>query len=120
MTKAVISALVRPLIEGVIPEGMQVVWIGSAEEALREVVDADIAWVDMHDKQAMRDIIAAGADFLETNTFNGTRIAQAGAFWCHRARRRLLPAARASSRRRRLSTRGPSFLRRLRLGGVHV
>ena len=60
MTKAVISALVRPLIEGVIPEGMQVVWIGSAEEALREVVDADIAWVDMHDKQAMRDIIAAG------------------------------------------------------------
>ena len=60
MTKAVISALVRPLIEGAIPEGMQVVWIGSAEEALREVVDADIAWVDMHDKQAMRDIIAAG------------------------------------------------------------
>jgi len=60
MTKAVISALVRPLIEGVIPEGMQVVWIGSAEEALREVVDAAIAWVDMHDKQAMRDIIAAG------------------------------------------------------------
>jgi 5-methyltetrahydrofolate--homocysteine methyltransferase len=31
----------------------------------------------------IRDIhaayLAAGADFLETNTFNGTRIAQAGA-----------------------------------------
>jgi phosphoglycerate dehydrogenase-like enzyme len=60
MTKAVISALVRPLIEGVIPEGMQVAWIGSAEEAQREVADADIAWVDMHDKQAMRDIMLAG------------------------------------------------------------
>ncbi|WP_116970278.1 NAD(P)-dependent oxidoreductase, partial [Blastomonas sp. UPD001] len=60
MTKAVISALVRPLIEGVIPDGMEVVWIGSAEEALREVVDADIAWVDMHDKQAMRDVMLAG------------------------------------------------------------
>lgn len=60
MTKAVISALVRPLIESVIPEGMQVAWIGSAEEAQREVADADIAWVDMHDKQAMRDIMLAG------------------------------------------------------------
>ncbi len=60
MTKAVISGLVRPLIEGSIPQGIDVVWIGSADEALREVVDADIAWVDMHDKQAMRDIIAAG------------------------------------------------------------
>lgn len=60
MTKAVISALVRPLIEGAIPDGLQVVWIGSAEEALREVADADIAWVDMHDKQAMRDVITAG------------------------------------------------------------
>lgn len=60
MTKAVISALVRPLIEGAIPDGLQVVWIGSAEEALREVADADIAWIDMHDKQAMRDVITAG------------------------------------------------------------
>ena len=60
MTKAVISALVRPLIEASIPQSIDVVWIGSADEALREVVDADIAWVDMHDKQAMRDIIAAG------------------------------------------------------------
>ena len=60
MTKAVISALVRPLIEGVVPDGIEVAWIGSAEEALREVADADIAWVDMHDKQAMRDIMLAG------------------------------------------------------------
>lgn len=60
MTKAVISALVRPLIEPAIPEGVTVAWIASTEEALREVVDADIAWVDLHDKQAMRNIIAAG------------------------------------------------------------
>ncbi|WP_033924913.1 D-2-hydroxyacid dehydrogenase [Sphingomonas sp. 35-24ZXX] len=60
MTKAVISGLVRPLIEGSIPQGVDVAWIMSAVEALREVVDADIAWVDMHDKQAMRDVISAG------------------------------------------------------------
>jgi phosphoglycerate dehydrogenase-like enzyme len=60
MTKAVISALVRPLLESAIPDGVDVAWIGSAEEAMAEVVDADIAWVDMHDKQAMRDIIQAG------------------------------------------------------------
>lgn len=60
MTKAVISGLVRPLIEGSIPQGVDVAWIMSADEALREVVDADIAWVDMHDKQAMRDVISAG------------------------------------------------------------
>jgi phosphoglycerate dehydrogenase-like enzyme len=48
------------MVEGAVPEGMEVVWIGSAEEALREVVDADIAWVDMHDKQVMCDVIRAG------------------------------------------------------------
>ena len=60
MTKAVISALVRPLLEGAIPQGLDVAWITSAQEAVREVADADIAWVDMHDKQAMRDVILAG------------------------------------------------------------
>ncbi len=60
MTKAVISALVRPLLEGAIPQGVDVAWITSAQEAVREVADADIAWVDMHDKQAMRDVILAG------------------------------------------------------------
>lgn len=60
MTKAVISALVRPLLENAIPDGVTVAWIGSVDEARYEVVDADIAWVDMHDKQAMHDIIMEG------------------------------------------------------------
>lgn len=68
MTKAVISALVRPLLEASIPDGVQVAWIGSAEEAQREVVDAQIAWVDMHDKQAMRDVIQAGAQLKWVST----------------------------------------------------
>lgn len=68
MTKAVISALVRPLLEGAIPDGVDVAWIGSTEEALREVVDADIAWVDMHDKQAMRDVILAGVSLKWVST----------------------------------------------------
>ena len=68
MTKAVISALVRPLIEGSIPQGIEVAWIASAEEAVREMADADIAWVDMHDKQAMRDIILAGTQLKWVST----------------------------------------------------
>ncbi|WP_373488828.1 D-2-hydroxyacid dehydrogenase [Blastomonas sp.] len=60
MTKAVISGLVRPLLESRLPASIDVAWIMSADEALREVTDADIAWVDMHDKQAMRNIMLAG------------------------------------------------------------
>lgn len=68
MTKAVISALVRPLLESSIPDGVDVAWIMSAEEALREVADADIAWVDMHDKKAMRDVIQAGTHLKWVST----------------------------------------------------
>lgn len=68
MTKAVISALVRPLLESSIPQGVDVAWIGSAEEAVREVADADIAWVDMHDKQAMRDVMLAGTQLKWVST----------------------------------------------------
>lgn len=68
MTKAVISALVRPLLESSIPEGIDVAWIGSVDEAKREVADAEIAWVDMHDKQAMRDVILAGCQLKWVST----------------------------------------------------
>jgi phosphoglycerate dehydrogenase-like enzyme len=68
MTKAVISALVRPLLEPAIPDGVDVVWIGSADEARVEVADADIAWVDMHDKQAMRDVVLAGTGLKWVST----------------------------------------------------
>lgn len=68
MTKAVISALVRPLLEPAIPDGVDVVWIGSADEAKVEVADADIAWVDMHDKQAMRDVVLAGTGLKWVST----------------------------------------------------
>ncbi|MDM7956155.1 D-2-hydroxyacid dehydrogenase [Blastomonas sp.] len=68
MTKAVISALVRPFLESSIPQGVDVAWIGSTEEAVREVADADIAWVDMHDKQAMRDVMLAGTQLKWVST----------------------------------------------------
>ncbi|GGB64942.1 D-2-hydroxyacid dehydrogenase [Blastomonas aquatica] len=68
MTKAVISALVRPLLESSIPEGVKVAWIGSTDEAKREVTDADIAWVDMHDKQAMREVMLVGTQLRWVST----------------------------------------------------
>ena len=63
--------------------------------------------------------LAAGADFLETNTFNGTRIAQAGACAPPPAPRRRAAGALPPS-----PPRVPPPLRpppaRLRPGGAHV
>lgn len=60
MTKAVISAMVRPLVEPHLPDGINVEWIGDRETAESAIADADIAWVDMNDPQAMRAVILAG------------------------------------------------------------
>lgn len=68
MIKAVVSALGRPLLETTIPDGVRIAWIGSAEEARREIADAEIAWVDMHDKQAMHDIVQAGTQLKWVST----------------------------------------------------
>ena len=43
--KAVLPALARPLIEPRLPDGLDVVWFAGHEEALVQVVDADIACV---------------------------------------------------------------------------
>jgi len=59
--KAVLPALARPLIEPHLPAGLDVAWFVDHEQALAEVVDADIAWVDMQRPQWTGEAVAAGA-----------------------------------------------------------
>jgi len=58
--KAVISAMVRPLLEPGLPTGIEPVWFMTPDEAKAEIVDADIAWADMNDPHAMREVFLAG------------------------------------------------------------
>ena len=60
MTKALLSVMVRPLIEPHLPPEITPHWFSSADEARAEISDAEIAWVDMNDPGTMRDIIATG------------------------------------------------------------
>lgn len=60
MTRACLSIMTKPLLEGRLPEGIEVDWFMTADEAKERIAAADIAWVDMNDKQAMHDVILAG------------------------------------------------------------
>ncbi len=76
MTILAISGLIRPMLESRLPEGLDVRWFMSAEEAVTAVADAEIGWFDMNDKAAMAatlvaakklkwlNSIYAGLDFL--------------------------------------------------------
>lgn len=76
MTTLAISGLIRPMLEPRLPQGLDVRWFMSAEEAAAAVADAEIGWFDMNDKDAMAatlvaakklkwlNSIYAGLDFL--------------------------------------------------------
>jgi len=76
MTILAMSGLIRPMLESRLPQGLDVRWFMSAEEALTAVADAEIGWFDMNDKEAMAatlraatklkwlNSIYAGLDFL--------------------------------------------------------
>lgn len=54
-----ISGLIRPMLESRLPQGLDVRWFMSAEEALTAVADAEIGWFDMNDQQAMAETLRA-------------------------------------------------------------
>ncbi len=66
--KAVLPALARPLIEPHLPAGLEVTWFANHEEALAQVVDADIAWVDMQRAAWTADAVAAGTKLKWVST----------------------------------------------------
>lgn len=59
MTILAISGLIRPMLESRLPQGLDVRWFMSAEEALTAVADAEIGWFDMNDQQAMAETLRA-------------------------------------------------------------
>jgi phosphoglycerate dehydrogenase-like enzyme len=68
MSKAVMSALIRPLLEPQLPEGLDVRWFITAEEALDAVKGAEIGWFDMNDKEAMAKALHAATDLKWLNS----------------------------------------------------
>lgn len=59
--KALLPALARPLLEPHLPAGLNIAWFATHEEALAQIVGADIAWVDMQRPQWTGEAVAAGA-----------------------------------------------------------
>lgn len=59
MTILAISGMMRPLLESRLPEGLDVRWFMSHEEALIAVADAEIGWFDMYDRPSMADVLRA-------------------------------------------------------------
>ncbi len=76
MTKALLSALIRPLVEPRLPEWVEPLWFANKEQALEFAPDAEIGWFDLNEKEPMIEIarsatslkwmnsIYAGLDFM--------------------------------------------------------
>ncbi|MBA4043452.1 MAG: D-2-hydroxyacid dehydrogenase [Erythrobacter sp.] len=59
MTILAISGLIRPMLEARLPDGLDVRWFMTHEEAQEAVADAEIGWFDMNDQAAMADTLRA-------------------------------------------------------------
>ena len=59
MTILALSGLIRPLLEPRLPQGLDVRWFMTHEEALAAVPEAEIGWFDMYDQQAMAETLRA-------------------------------------------------------------
>jgi phosphoglycerate dehydrogenase-like enzyme len=68
MTIAVMSALVRPLIETQLPPDLDVRWFMTKEEAMALAPIADIGWFDMYDKNDMAETISAATNLKWLNS----------------------------------------------------
>lgn len=68
MTTAVISALIRPLIEAQLPEGVDARWFTTKEEAMALAPLAEIGWFDMYDKADMAAAITAATQMKWLNS----------------------------------------------------
>jgi len=76
MTKAVLSALIRPLVEPRLPDWVEPLWFASVDELYELAPEAEIGWFDLNDKEPMIEgvkragklkwlnSIYAGLDFL--------------------------------------------------------
>ena len=68
MTIAVMSGLIRPLLEPKLPADLDVRWFMSTEQALELAPLADIGWFDLNDKAEMFKIISAATNLKWLNS----------------------------------------------------
>ncbi|MAY20173.1 MAG: D-2-hydroxyacid dehydrogenase [Erythrobacteraceae bacterium] len=68
MTKLAISGMIRPLIEPRLPEGLDVRWFMTDEEAIEAVKSAEIGWFDSNNKDDMVASLMAAKDLKWLNS----------------------------------------------------
>ncbi|MFM7028667.1 MAG: D-2-hydroxyacid dehydrogenase [Chakrabartia sp.] len=68
MTIAVMSALIRPLIEAQLPDDIDVRWFMTKDEAMALAPLAEIGWFDMYDKADMAAAISAATNLKWLNS----------------------------------------------------
>lgn len=68
MTKAVMSALIRPLVEPRLPDWVEPMWFMTKEQALEMAPEAEIGWFDLNDKEPMVEIAHAAANLKWLNS----------------------------------------------------
>jgi phosphoglycerate dehydrogenase-like enzyme len=68
MTKAVLSAMIRPLVEPRLPEWVEPLWFASREEALELAPQAEIGWFDLNEKEPMIEIAHAATNLKWMNS----------------------------------------------------
>lgn len=68
MTTLAISGMIRPLIESRLPEGLDVRWFMTSEEAIEAVKGAEIGWFDSNNKDDMVASLMAATDLKWLNS----------------------------------------------------
>lgn len=68
MTILAISGLIRPMLEPRLPDGLDVRWFMTAEQAMEAVAEAEIGWFDMNDQAAMAETLRAATKLKWLNS----------------------------------------------------
>ena len=68
MTKAVLSAMIRPLVEPRLPDWVEPLWFASKEQALEFAPEAEIGWFDLNEKEPMVEIARAATNLKWMNS----------------------------------------------------
>ena len=68
MTKAVMSAMIRPLVEPRLPQWVEPLWFSSKDEALKLAPKAEIGWFDLNETAPMVEIAQAATNLKWLNS----------------------------------------------------
>ena len=68
MTILAISGLMRPMLEPRLPDGLDVRWFMTKEDALEAVPEAEIGWFDMYEQDAMAETLRAAKSLKWLNS----------------------------------------------------